>query len=339
LADLDGDGFVDLLSGSWPGEVYLFRGGDGRTFAAPEMIKDKDGLPINVGANVRKEPGGEILITGHVEWETTEEGRFAVHRGRRIKSTVEKPVWTTGCATAVHAVDWDGDGDLDLLVGEIRGRVYVVPNEGPAKGPIFGRKRLLFAGLKPLDVGGDAGPFAADWDGDGLTDLLVGAGDGSVWFFRNAGEARKPRLDPGRRLVPPGTVDYDNRPKEPCRGGRSKVCAADWNGDGRLDLLVGDMAIQKPDLPEPTPDEKAEHEKTRAELTPLEERYRTLVDKLMGSERVKSEEELKKLDAELDEVRTRMDGLREKLPRESEDHGWVWLFLRNPAEGGSGTPK
>jgi hypothetical protein len=26
---------------------------------------------------------------------------------------------------------------------------------------------------------------------------------------------------------------------------RSKVCAADWNGDGRLDLLVGDFTAQQ----------------------------------------------------------------------------------------------
>ena len=28
---------------------------------------------------------------------------------------------------------------------------------------------------------------------------------------------------------------------------RAKVCVADWNGDGRLDLLVGDFATQKPE--------------------------------------------------------------------------------------------
>jgi len=35
-------------------------------------------------------------------------------------------------------------------------------------------------------VNGDAGPFACDWEGDGAFDLLVGDGEGAVWFFRKA---------------------------------------------------------------------------------------------------------------------------------------------------------
>ena len=37
--------------------------------------------------------------------------------------------------------------------------------------------------------------------------------------------------------------------------------------DGRPDLLLGDYTMQKPDLPEPTAEEKAEHDKIRAERT------------------------------------------------------------------------
>ena len=40
--DLDGDGYPDIISGSWPGELFIFRGGPGRKFGPPEMIKDKD---------------------------------------------------------------------------------------------------------------------------------------------------------------------------------------------------------------------------------------------------------------------------------------------------------
>src|SRR5205807_2261329 len=55
---------------------------------------------------------------------------------------------------------------------------------------------------------GAPGPFACDWDGDGKTDLLVGAGDGSVWFYRNVGTAKEPNLPAGVRLVSPGNVTY-----------------------------------------------------------------------------------------------------------------------------------
>ena len=41
--DINNDGHIDIISGSWPGEIFLFKGGPDHTFAAPEMIKDKDG--------------------------------------------------------------------------------------------------------------------------------------------------------------------------------------------------------------------------------------------------------------------------------------------------------
>ena len=65
---------------------------------------------------------------------------------------------------------------------------------------------------------------------------------------------------------------------------RAKVCAVDWFGTGRLDLLVGDFATQKPDRPEPTPKEKAEQDKARAELDEVMKSYRIAVDKMVGAE-------------------------------------------------------
>ena len=98
------------------------------------------------------------------------------------------------------------------------------------------------------------------------------------------------------QLIPPVERTSGQRaPNDVRHGSRSKICVTDWNEDGLLDLLVGDFANQKPDLPEPTPEQKAEH--TR-------------------------------LQKEHQEVRKRMTELRSKLPVESERHGWVWLFLR-----------
>src|SRR5262249_6980139 len=51
VADLNGDGYPDVLSGSLNGDLYLFLGkGDGK-FALGEIIKDKDNMVINVGKN------------------------------------------------------------------------------------------------------------------------------------------------------------------------------------------------------------------------------------------------------------------------------------------------
>jgi hypothetical protein len=329
--DIDADGFADVLSGSWPGELFLFKGGPDHSYAAGEMLKDKDGQLINIGGGIEERGynGTGTLIRGSVEWETTDEGTFAVYHGKRIKSTPDKPIASTGTASTVHPVDWDGDGDFDLIVGGISGNVWLVPNEGTAKSYAFGKETQIKAGGKLLNVSSRAGPYAADWDGDGDFDLLVGDDDGRVSLYRNTGSAKAPELAAAVQLVPPGKAEFGPQvSKEVVRGSRSKVCVADWNGDGKPDLLVGDLATQKPDRPEPTVEEMAEFDRMRQELRSLQQRYSDLSRKLQGPSSVGDETERKKAEEDLSEVRKQMTDLRSKLPRDYDLHGWVWLFLR-----------
>ena len=336
--DLDNDDNPDIISGSWPGEIFLFRGTQDHSFAAPEMIKDKDGEFINIGGGIRKDTmfnpwGGDqpegLLIAGYAKFERTPEGTFVNYHGQRLESTPERPIGITGTASAVHAADWDGDGDCDLIIGDIRGKVYLVPNEGTPESYAFGKEQHLRAGGQQINVERSAGPFAADWDGDGDLDLLVGADDGSVSVYYNTGSSKSPELGSAIQLVPP-VKDYSrgSPPKEVCRGRRSKICVTDWNQDGLPDLLVGDCAVQKPDLPEPTAEQKAERAEIRKELEEVQRNFETLSQKLHGKDRPGTKQEIEQIEKKREEVLTRMTELRSKLPAETERHGWVWLFLR-----------
>jgi hypothetical protein len=130
------------------------------------------------------------------------------------------------------------------------------------------------------------------------------------------------------QIVERGEQGTLSPPKDVRRGGRAKIAVADWNGDGKPDLLVGDFAPQKPDLPEPTAEEKAQHAQIRKEMEPLSKRYGELMSRLSGPQRVQTKEERDKFVKEINEVREQLSKLQSKLPRESETHGWVWLFLR-----------
>lgn len=328
--DIDGDGHRDLLSGSWPGELFLFRGEPDNSFAAPEMLSDKNGNIINIGGGISEDREGYTLIRGNATFERTDEGTFVNYHGKRFKSTPDKQYAISGTASAVSAADWDGDGDYDLIVGDIGGNVHLIPNEGTAKAYAFGKDRQLEVDGKPLRSSSSrVGPCVADWDGDGDLDLLVGAGDGSVSLYRNTGTTREPKLAAAQQLVPSGeNASPSAVPREARRGERAKVCVADWNSDGKLDLLVGDFAYQQPDHPKATTEQEKEYERIRKELEPLRRRYGELIQQMRGDSRPRTEEGQKKLGDEMREVSAQMSALHAKLPREYEPHGWVWLFLR-----------
>ncbi|MFQ6098203.1 MAG: FG-GAP repeat domain-containing protein, partial [Armatimonadota bacterium] len=137
---------------------------------------------------------------------------------------------TAGDGAYIAADDWDGDGDADLFAGTPYGDLLYFENLGSEANLEYGMAVALR--LSAAAVGEEAGacaPRALDWNGDGVTDLLVCRG-GRLFVS----------LSPGIRTSEPQAVQSVRQPGELANGGRAcSVQPIDWNADGLLDLIVG----------------------------------------------------------------------------------------------------
>ena len=164
----------------------------------------------------------------------------------------ERKYQTENICTRPTAVDWDADGDLDLVVGNFAGSFYLFKGEG--KGKFHPEPELLKSNNEALKiVGAHSDPFVIDWDGDGDLDLLSGSTTGGVqWAENQAGEGQKrPILKAFKTLIEPGKpVAYGSSLSEEELTGpttSTRIWVDDVNSDGKLDILVGDrVAIASP---------------------------------------------------------------------------------------------
>ncbi len=215
LVDLDGDGRRDILSGSYSrrekpmaGLFWVLHGQADGTFRQAEVLKGTDGEPLIIPLN-----------------------------GRPISENI---------ATRPFAVDWNADGRLDLVVGNASGTFYLFQGQG--NGKFLPQPAPIMSGDQPLQIkGAHSDPFAVDWDGDGDLDLLSGSSEGGVqWAENRATPGKMPRLETFRSLIEPGPQHEFMQILrfEDIKGpvSSTRIWVDDINSDGKLDILVGDLA-------------------------------------------------------------------------------------------------
>ncbi|WP_013325558.1 beta strand repeat-containing protein [Gloeothece verrucosa] len=125
--------------------------------------------------------------------------------------------------------DIDGDGDLDVFVGNNYGDTFYYENTGSSSSPSFAAPVTNPFGLD--NVGYSASPTFADLDGDGDLDAFVGNFKGDTFYYENTGTGSKSSPNFVAPLINPfGLSDVGNV---------ASPTFADLDGDGDLDAFVG----------------------------------------------------------------------------------------------------
>lgn len=278
FADFRGTGKLDLICGSFLDGFTWFENVGTRTeprYAAGRPLTAR-GQPIRMDLQMIVPVAFDWDRDGHVDLVVgDEDGRVALirHTGRVVDTMpeFEQPVYFQqqagdlkfGALATPVGFDWDGDGLQDLLCGNTAGYIGFFRNLGgdpprwaapvylrTTEGPVIRFQAGPNGSIQgPCEAKWGYTTFSvADWDHDGLPDLVVNSIWGEVVWFRNVGTRREPKLAP----AVPVEVAWPDRPPRPAwtwwqpKGKqlvtqwRTTPVVVDWTGDGLNDLVMLD---------------------------------------------------------------------------------------------------
>ncbi len=306
--DWNNDGHLDILSGCYwtddadGGYIQMLAGNGTLNFSEAALVTNSAGLPLqNVSLSETNDASGMP--------------------DNQIKTI----------CTQQHAVDYDGDGDWDLVVGCFGYEFFLYTNSGSNEEIQLSDSPVELSIKSPSN---HSAPHLVDWDGDGDLDLLTGTADGGVLLSENVGTRREPKWSQFQELIEKATtLPHSRADAKP--SGCTRVWATDWNGDGLLDLLVGDCAtIVSPKEGVSHADFEQRRKENDERMAQLQERLEPIrtefIERSTSGEGISEE-----LQADLEEVSNEMMEVYEARSEfaNSENTGFIWLYVREGVDG------
>ena len=165
-----------------------------------------------------RKTSGHVLLLRELGTRTPPNWSVAPFRSRNIDNL-----------TNPRVVDWDADGDLDVIVG-VNHVIRLLVNAGTPTRPQFKAQPPLTLPWMPRVMAGFAAP-PVDWDNDGDIDFIL-SGSRTARFLENVRDGNPPEFEERDLVSANGTVISH----EFLLGDDHSFAEAfDWDADGDLD--------------------------------------------------------------------------------------------------------
>lgn len=224
IVDMDGDGDLDILLSEFSG---------GYTLEYYQNMQVEESKPC----------GSLEFALSSDWWGQITECHGCNNFGFGIQCRMAGPLHSGHDGSALLAIDLDGDGDKDLLMGSVECESLVkMDNVGTKTQARMESFETVFpAGNRAASFKLFPAAYSEDVTFDGVPDLLVAPNSGenggdlelqrSSWLYRNTGTASQPNFEFAQdNFLQSQMIDL---------GENAYPAFADINGDGLLDLLVG----------------------------------------------------------------------------------------------------